>query len=106
MILAPGIVTNIKVRVRSSRSIEVTWLAAKNSGSGIIGHDLLYNRGDKPVIERYWKIHTVNNPLQFNVTLSNLLPNRLYEIKIYARSKEARGVPSEVVKAKTFEDGK
>lgn len=106
LITAPGFVTDIKVRVISSRSIQVTWLAAKDSGSGIIGHDVLYNRGDKPVIERLWKIHVVNNPRQFNVTLDNLLPNRPYEIKIYARSKETRGVPSQVVKVKTIEDGK
>ena len=90
----------------SSRSIQITWLAAKDSGSGIIGHDVLYNRADKPVIERLWKIHVVGNPHQFNVTLGNLLPNREYEFKIYARSKETRGVPSEIVKVKTVEDGK
>lgn len=102
---APGFVTNIKIRVTSSRSVQITWSPAENKGSGVIGHDILYNRADKPVIERLWKVHSIRDGNLLNVTIGNLLPNVPYEFKIYILTKETRGVPSEVVKAKTLEDG-
>eukprot|EP00111_Clytia_hemisphaerica_P019818 TCONS_00058445-protein len=101
---APGFVTNVKLKVLTSRTIEVSWTPAENKGSGITGHDILFNRADIPKIERLWNIHTLKDPKENKVVVSNLLPNRPYEFKIYARTKESQGVPSEIVKTKTIED--
>jgi len=99
-------VTDVKVKVISSRKIQVSWKPALDVGSGIIGHDILYNRQDIPAMERHWKVHKTQKSELYKVTLDGLSPNRPYEIKVYARTSESRGVPSETVNADTLPDGK
>ena len=98
--------TDVKLKVISPRQIEVSWKPAVDVGSGIIDHDVLYNRKDIPAMERHWIVHRTNDSKLYTVILEGLSPNRPYEIKVYARTTESRGVPSETVNADTLPDGK
>lgn len=104
--LAPGNVSGLTLKTLGPRSMQVTWLPTTEVGNGIIGHKVLYNRQDKPAVERRWKVIETKDPNLLTVKLTGLSPNRPYEVKVYPRSKSSIGVPSFVAVATTLPDGK
>lgn len=101
---APGFVTDVKLKVLSSRTIQVSWKLTTEEGSGVIAHDILYNRQDVPAWETEWKVHESKDPKISSVVLNDLSPNRPYEVVVYPRTKETRGVPSKIVIETTLPD--
>lgn len=48
--------TNVSAFAVGATSIRVYWNATKQVGNGIVGHDVMYNRKDKPKLERDWEV--------------------------------------------------
>lgn len=96
---APGQPKNVRVKVLSPRSIQVTWKAPTFIGNGIYVYEVYCNKSRSTV-----NTYTVANDV-FAYEIRGLHPHTNYRIQVAARSSDV-GPLSFAKVVKTLEDGK
>ena len=96
---APGQPKNVRVKVLSPRSIQVTWKAPTYTGNGIYVYEVYCNKSRNTV-----NTYTVANDV-FAYEIRELHPHTNYRIQVAARSSDV-GPLSFAKVVKTLEDGK
>lgn len=91
---APGIVRELQLKPLSPNEIRVNWLPPSQQRGSIVGYDISYRLKhrlacqDEEPRDVSQDFLTIYNHKDIYYTLSGLLPNSLYEVKIRARTTE------------------
>lgn len=91
---APGVVRELRLKPLSPNEIRVSWLPPAEQRGPIVGYDISYRLKhrlacqDEEPRDVSRDFLTVYNHKDIDYTLSGLLPNSLYEVKVCARTTE------------------
>ncbi|CAD5222389.1 unnamed protein product [Bursaphelenchus xylophilus] len=104
---APGAVMNLRLTPKSPNEIFVQWSPPSQSHGSIVGYDISYRLKhrlacpDEDPRDTSRDFVTIYNHKDLDYTLTGLLPNSLYEVKVRARTTEVG--PEETKEAATLQ---